>query len=149
MAAPNNFSLNKTITNITTLYAYIALNDTSNSNEFALYKVSGKFTVIEEGTDKGKVNTDNYNYIPLFSIELTDTDKNSIGRLIEIPIDDKDIDGFTIAFESKSYTSDTLNFDFIGITQEKSISISSEISRKHLPNHTFPCNYRKYIPEKT
>lgn len=125
--APNNFSLNKTITNITTLYAYIALNNTNNSDAFALYKVSGKFTVIKEGTDKGKVNIDSYKYIPLFSIELTDTDKNSIGRLIEIPIDDDDINGFTIAFESESYTTNTLNFDFIGVAQEKSISISPEV----------------------
>ena len=127
VAAPHNFSLNKTITNITTLYAYIALNDTNNSNAFALYKVSGKFTVIEEGVNKGKVDINSYNYIPLFSIELTDTDTNSIGRLIEIPIDDNDVNGFTIAFESEDYTTNTLNFDFIGVAQEKSISISPEV----------------------
>lgn len=124
VAAPNSFLLNKTITNITTLYAYIALNNANNSEAFALYKVSGKFTLTGEGN---KVNINNYDYIPLFSIELTDTNQNSIGRLIEIPIDDKDINGFTIAFESENYKNNTLNFDFIGVAQEKSVSISPEV----------------------
>lgn len=106
---------------ISKLYLYVSI-DNKNNNGFALYKLN-KVTL-----NDGNFTFDG-NAIPLYSSDDDNTATSTFGRLISIPLNEDDSDGFSLAFESDAKSEDVLsvNFRFVGVDKEKSISISPEV----------------------